>query len=96
MFLVQRAGDERLMSEMWELPSSGSPAHDCEVLFTVRHSITVTDYLVSVAVLPKIAIAKGKWIKINKLDKLPLTGLTKKILRKANIIEEGGPDVARD
>jgi len=95
VFLVQRAGGERLMSGMWELPRVDSPAHDREILFTVRHSITVTNYLVSVVVRPGAASLKGKWIKKSKLDRLALTGLTKKILRKANIIEERGPHVAR-
>ena len=95
VLLVQRAGGERLMSGMWELPRVDSPAHDREILFTVRHSITVTNYLVSVVVRPGAANLKGKWIKKSKLDRLALTGLTKKILRKANIIEERGPHVAR-
>ena len=75
------------MSGMWELPAIDSPASASEVLFTVRHSITVTDYLVRVVAQPGVATGKGKWIKRTTADRLPLTGLTKKILRKANIIE---------
>jgi A/G-specific adenine glycosylase len=94
VLLVQRRADERLMSGMWELPGVELPAASDEVLLTVRHSITVTDYLVSVIMRPAVPKGKGKWIKRSKLDRIPLTGLTKKILRKANIIEERGPHVA--
>jgi A/G-specific adenine glycosylase len=95
VLLVRRDARERLMSGMWELPAINSPASASEVLFTVRHSITVTDYLVRVVVQPGVAPAQGEWIKRSKLDRLPLTGLTKKIFRKANIIEERRPHVAR-
>jgi A/G-specific adenine glycosylase len=95
VLLVRRDARERLMSGMWELPAIDSPASASEVLFTVRHSITVTDYLVRVVVQPGVAPAQGEWIKRSKLDRLPLTGLTKKIFRKANIIEERRPHVAR-
>jgi len=87
VLLVRREAHERLMSGMWELPTIDSPGSAREVLFTVRHSITVTDYLVNVVVQPGVAKAGGDWIKRSRLRRLPLTGLTKKILRKANIIE---------
>jgi len=57
------------------------------VLFRLRHSITVTDYVVNVIARSEIKAESGKWIDRRKAHKLPLTGLTKKILRKANIIE---------
>ena len=87
ILLVKRAAGERLMSEMWELPPIHSSVMSSEVLFTVRHSITVTDYFVRVVSHHGVTTANSKWIKPTMLNKLPLTGLTKKILRKANIIE---------
>jgi hypothetical protein len=51
----------------------------------VRHSITVTDYKVQVVSRNG---AEGNWVRRERLDKLPLTGLTKKILRRAGIIEK--------
>lgn len=87
VLLVRRAADERLMSGMWELPAIDSPMPRGEVLFTVRHSITVTDYLVKVVAQPGATTANGRWIRRAAVNRLPLTGLTKKILRKADLIE---------
>ena len=75
------------MAGMWELPKIESPVCRDEVLFTVRHSITVFDYLVSVIAQSADPMTKGTWIRYGRVNKLPLTGLAKKILRKANIIE---------
>jgi len=50
-----------------------------------RHSITVTDYTVHVTRVPAPA-AKGKWIAIEKISDVPITGLTRKILKAAGII----------
>jgi A/G-specific adenine glycosylase len=86
VLLVKRAAGESLMSGMWELPAIDSSLSSTEVLFTVRHSITVTDYLVRAFSHHGVTAANSKWIKPSMLNKLPLTGLTKKILHKANII----------
>ena len=75
------------MAGMWELPALDSPVRSSEVLFTVRHSITVTDYVVSVVAHSATPTAKGTWVKRVRANKLPLTGLATKILRKANIIK---------
>lgn len=83
VLLVQRSANEQLMPGMWELPQVAPQASD-EQLFSVRHSITVTDY--KVQVVGRNA-AEGTWVRRERLNKLPLTGLTKKILRRAGIIE---------
>jgi len=75
------------MSGMWELPTLNHSINNEEVLFRVRHSITVTDYVVSVIARSGVNTESGKWISRRKVHKLPLTGLTKKILRKANLIK---------
>lgn len=87
VFLVRRRVNESLMSGMWELPTHNHSIHNEELLFRVRHSITVTDYVVSVVAQSKVPAENGEWIHRRKAHKLPLTGLTKKILRKANIIQ---------
>ncbi len=87
VLLVQRGVGESLMSGMWELPTLDQSGSNDEVLFRVRHSITVTDYLVSVVAQSGMSAENGEWIERRKAHQLPLTGLTKKILRKANIIE---------
>jgi hypothetical protein len=75
------------MPAMWELPTIDSSVQGREPLFTVRHSVTVTDYLVKVVAQSALEAVKGQWVKKSKVNKLAITGLTKKILRKAQIIE---------
>ena len=71
------------MAGMWELPEM-PPSGDLEKpAFTVRHSITVTDYTVHVWLKPASNETSGKWTALSRLPKLAMTGLTRKILRKA-------------
>jgi A/G-specific adenine glycosylase len=87
VLLVKRGANENLMSGMWELPRIEAQTETAKALFRVRHSITVTDYVVSVIAQPEVSAKSGEWIDRRKAHRLPLTGLTKKILRKANIIK---------
>ncbi|HEX6880647.1 MAG TPA: A/G-specific adenine glycosylase, partial [Terriglobales bacterium] len=84
VYLVQRPVEERIMAGMWELPTCDA-VNGSEVLHKVRHSITNSDYQVSVVAANPGTVRGGKWITKSKLQKLPLTGLTKKILRAANL-----------
>ena len=83
--LIQRGANQPLMPGMWELPQV-AVTRSRELLFSVRHSITVTDF--TVRVLSCAGELEGTWIKNSRLASLPLTGLTKKILRRAAIIKE--------
>ena len=86
------------MAGMWELPHSPdfpSPAASADVWRTFRHSITVTDYNVHVLKnwLPKgksthgaTIVKRGKWVAIADLPALPITGLTRKILKADGVI----------
>ena len=58
----------------------GASAAAC---FTLRHSITVTDYTVRVWRMPVPSHVAGKWVPVEKLARVALTGLARKILRKA-------------
>jgi len=86
VFLVRRPPDTSLMPGMWELPElttgnvAGSPS------FTVRHSITVTDYTVRVWHAAVPARVDGKWIPMGRVRQVALTGLAQKILRKAEML----------
>jgi A/G-specific adenine glycosylase len=84
--LVRRPNDASLMPGMWELPSSDALGNTGEMLFSVKHSITVTDFDVYVMRGNGVPAQKGRWVKISRLNTIPLTGLAKKILRKARII----------
>ena len=99
ILLTQRPHGARLMASMWELPEisgslprapqsprnhsgqNDSPAP----LFTLRHSITVTDYTVRVWQSVSSDTA-GEWIPLRRLPKLALTGLARKILRRADVL----------
>jgi hypothetical protein len=74
---------------MWELPqleAASSKKDEPPADFSLRHSITVTDYTVRVRRLPAPANLPGRRIPLQKLRSFPLTGLARKILRKAELI----------
>jgi hypothetical protein len=56
------------------------------LLFTVRHSITVTDYTVRVWSQTAPPGIRGEWVAVERLSKVALTGLARKILRKAEMM----------
>lgn len=81
VLLRQRPATVSLMPGMWELPETG--AQIGEPFLKLRHSITVTDYSVLVYARTSGRHEEGKWIKADRLGKLALTGLTRKIFRAA-------------
>jgi len=84
--LRQRGADEGLMPEMWELPEARG-AISQEPLLRVRHSITTTDWQVTVFSGSKVQKAlEEHWIPLASVSRLPLTGLTRKILRKLDML----------
>jgi A/G-specific adenine glycosylase len=71
---------------MWELPELSTTNKATGAWLTTRHSITTTNYVVRVirsAVPPE---NPGSWIRLKRIAELPLTGLTRKILRSAKLI----------
>jgi A/G-specific adenine glycosylase len=86
VFLVQRAGDASLMAGMWELPELTNGHGASQLSFTLRHSITVTDYTVRVWRTIPSEHAVGNWIPATRLGRVALTGLARKILRKAELL----------
>ena len=86
VFLVQRARDESLMAAMWELPEISRPQRRTDPAFILRHSITVTDYSVRVWRAPAPDESRGQWIAREKLGRVALTGLARKILQMADLV----------
>jgi A/G-specific adenine glycosylase len=86
VFLVQRARDASLMAGMWELPEPARVDEAAIPLFTLRHSITVTDFTVRVWREPAARGVRGKWIPARRLTQIALTGLARKILRRARAL----------
>ena len=89
--LVQRAADASLMAGMWELPvyePKSEPKSAESPEFTVRHAITVTNHVVDVYVCSGAARGlKGEWVPVTALSQRPLTGLTRKVLRRVGCMQ---------
>jgi A/G-specific adenine glycosylase len=83
VLLVRRPARASLMPGMFELPPARATEARGEVLLRVRHSITNTDYVVTVVRgLGRRATAKRAcWVQVDTLPAIPLTGLARKILR---------------
>jgi A/G-specific adenine glycosylase len=77
--LRQRTKEHSLMPGMWELPEIESVESNATPLLRLRHSITTTDYTVFVHAAEKASV--GRWVPLRSVSRLPLTGLTSKILR---------------
>src|SRR5262249_44535959 len=80
--LVQRRRDASLMAGMWELPACKAANTP---VFTLRHSITTTDYRVNIYESSGSKLP-GRWIPLSRINTLPLTGLARKALRKAQLV----------
>lgn len=94
VLLEQRPPDATQMPGMWELPQvrEGSESPDA-LLLTVRHSITNTNYYVTVYGLntseQKLLIpptGERLWVPAGELHERPLTGLTLKILKRLRVM----------
>jgi A/G-specific adenine glycosylase len=86
VFLIRRPPDASLMPGMWELPELPNTSGTGSPSFTLRHSITVTDYTVRVWYASAPSSVEGKWIPLKRVGQIALTGLAQKILRKAGVL----------
>ena len=86
VWLVQRGRHDSLMPAMWELPLSAKPLNGTVPLMRLKHSITSTDYDVAVIQCIKAPDSRGRWFSIRGLPRVALTGLTRKVLRRANLL----------
>ncbi len=87
VFLERRPHHASLMPGMWQLPEVAGRERQQGTEFSLRHSITNIDYLVHVTRSRRPRGLQGRWIRTCHLQRLPLTGLTRKILRRAGIIQ---------
>jgi A/G-specific adenine glycosylase len=82
VLLRQRDKQSSLMPGMWELPEIEAPRKECgSPILRLRHSITTTDYTVFVHASGKKAEV-GRWFPLRSIHRLPLTGLTRKIIKR--------------
>ena len=84
VLLRQRDRGSSLMPGMWELPEIEAGKRSEDPLLTLRHSITTNDYSVFVFSTRAASAKTGRWVPMHAAERLPLTGLTRKILRKLN------------
>jgi len=99
VLLQLRPEDASLMPNMYELPPLPQDAvQGREPMLRLRHSITNTNYYVQVyaAIGPhdrglRRAIPAAKddlhWVPTNRLDSKPLTGLTRKVLQRLDVMK---------
>lgn len=81
VLLRQRNKQSSLMPGMWELPEIKC-AHESKLpVLKLRHSITTTDYTVFVYAGNNKKRPADRWISLRSVYRLPLTGLTRKIIR---------------
>lgn len=94
VLLERRPSDASQMPGMWELPllKEGQENESMQLL-TVRHSITNTNYYVTVYGLTvneqkMLARSTGDraWVPVLDLNDQPLTGLTRKILKRLKVL----------
>ncbi len=95
VLLRQRGGDERQMPGMWELPGAMEGLGEEQVVMRVRHSITDTNYYVTVYGLGaderrglQGKVRDLRWVKAGELNRLALTGLARKVLQRAKVLSE--------
>jgi A/G-specific adenine glycosylase len=98
VLLERRAEDASLMPGMYELPPLPQDAvQGREPLLRVRHAITNTNYYVQVYAAKgpgdrglRRAVPAGKddleWVRTGRLGAMPLTGLTRKVLQRLDVM----------
>ena len=106
VLLERRSEEASLMPGMLELPPLPLDAVEGrEPMLTARHSITNTNYYVSVymessqgegvatlqAAIPASAEALA-WYGVRTLGSLPLTGLARKVLKRVDLLSIAGPE----
>jgi len=97
VLLEQRAATETVMPGMWQLPllrETEVPAPDLRM--TVRHAIMQVNYRVRVRTVAEGDLAtltveggERRWVRLEELNGLPLTGLTRKVLLRAHLMGVG-------
>ncbi|MGH9490236.1 MAG: A/G-specific adenine glycosylase [Terriglobales bacterium] len=81
--LRRRAAAEALLPGMWELPRRAAGDRGGRLLGTVRHAITFRTIKAAVyAPTPGTPAPPGRWWTRSECERLPLTGLAQKILRR--------------
>ena len=82
VLLRQRTKQSSLMPGMWELPEIEAADNPGKLpMLKLRHAITTTDYTVFVHAGNTKKRTADRWVPLRSVYRLPLTGLTRKIIR---------------
>jgi A/G-specific adenine glycosylase len=82
MLLRQRPKQSSRMPGMWELPEIEAADNPSKLpMLKLRHAITTTDYTVFVHAGNTKKRTADRWVPLRSIYRLPLTGLTRKIIR---------------
>ena len=81
VLLRQRKKQSSLMPGMWELPEIEGQNESKLPLLKLRHAITTTDYTVFVYDGNNKKRTADRWVPLRSVHRLPITGLTRKIIR---------------
>ena len=101
VLLERRPLHASLMPGMLELPPlPPDVVENREAMLRLRHSITSTNYYVSIfaasneALKDAVPTAKEamEWYPVQRLSLLPLTGLARKVLARVNLYSVAGPE----
>ncbi len=95
VLLQQRGANETVMPGMWELPSLRSMEVPGTALrMTLKHAIMQVNYSVRIRTVFEedveeftVSSTGRRWVALHSLDTLPLTGLARKVLRRAHLAE---------
>ena len=93
VYMLQRPKDAALMPSMWELPPANGTKPKAETSIRLKHAITDTDFEI-VAHLERTTRTRkmngegpARWVELSNAGELPLTGLTRKILRGFSLLD---------
>lgn len=95
VLLHQRSADQTVMPGMWELPALRSTeVAGPELKMAVRHAIMQVNYYVQIRSLEEeeadvliVPAETRKWVRLQELGSLPLTGLARKVLIRSRLAE---------
>jgi A/G-specific adenine glycosylase len=95
VLLEQRPESQTVMGGLWELPLLQDPAvPEDEVRMTVRHAIMQVNYYVRIrtvfeddAEAMTVAGGERRWIPLGEATGMALTGLTRKVLSRARLLD---------
>ena len=94
VWLVQRDERESVMPLMWELPETDGASG--EPVLRLRHAIMQVNYEVAIFAVEATAMARRsrqrreQWVTAEEAGRMPLTGLTRKVMQRLGWLPAGG------